>query len=76
MVEDLGFTRFGGSDQVLVQNLEDVFADLSEFLLDLLSVVLDELNLSLVALGFLLLLDRSDDSPRGTSGADDVLVGH
>lgn len=59
-----------------VQALEDVFADLGQLGLDLLTVLLDEANLGLVALGLLLLLNRSDDSPRSTASTNDVLIGN
>lgn len=61
---------------MLVKDLENVLADLGELILNLLAVLLDEGNLGRVALGLLLLLDRSDYSPRGTAGANDVLVGN
>lgn len=75
MVEDLRLARLGGWDEVLVQDIEDIVANLGELGLDLLSVLLDQTDLGRVALGFLLLLDGGNDSPRGTSGTDDVLVG-
>ena len=75
VVEDLGLARLGRGNQVLVENLEDVLADLGELVLNLLAVLLDKANLRAVALRFLLLLDGGDYSPRGTASADDVLVG-
>lgn len=75
VVEDLGLAGLGRGDQMLIEDLKDVFADLSELLLDCLAVFLDEFDLRLIAFGFLLLLDRCDDSPRGSASADDVLVG-
>lgn len=75
MVENLGLARLSGRDQVLVEDLEDVLADLGKLGLDLLSVLLDEGDLGRVALGLLLLLDRSDYSPGGAARTDDVLVG-
>ena len=59
---------------MLVENLKNVFADLLQLGLNLLTVLLDELNLSLVPLGLLLLLDRGDDSPGSTTSTDDILV--
>jgi hypothetical protein len=59
---------------VAVQALQDVFADLGQLGLNLLAVLLDETDLGVVALGLLLLLNRGDDSPRGTAGTNDVLV--
>lgn len=76
VVENLGLAGLGRRNQVLVKNIEDIVADLSKLGLDLLSVLLDESNLGRVALGLLLLLDRSDYSPRGTTGANDVFVGN
>lgn len=75
VVEDLGLAALGRLDKVLVENLEDIVADLGKLGLDLLAVLLDESDLGLVALGLLLLLNRGDDSPRGTAGTDDVLIG-
>lgn len=74
MVEDLGLARGGRGNEVLLENVEDVLADLCELSLDLLPVCLDHDNLGLIALGLFLLLNRRDDAPAGTAGADDVLV--
>lgn len=52
---------------------EDILADIAELLFDLLAVLLSHLLLLLATLG--LLLDRGDDSPRGTASSDHVLVG-
>ena len=57
MVEDLRLARLGLWDQGLVQDIEDILADLLEFGLDLLTVVSDGLNMLVGALGLLLLLD-------------------
>jgi hypothetical protein len=75
VVEDLGLARLGLGDEGVVEDVEDILADLLELGLDLLSVVADGANVLLGALGLLLLLDRGDDAPRRTSCADDVLVG-
>lgn len=75
VVEHLGLSRLSRGDQVLVEDLEDVLTDLGQLGLDLLTVLLDQLDLGAVALGLLLLLNRRDDSPRGTTSANDVLVG-
>ena len=75
MVEDLRLAALSRGDQVLVENLEDVIADLSELGLDLLTVLLNEGNLGFVALRLFFLLNRSDDSPGSTTGTDNVLVG-
>ncbi len=61
---------------MLVQNLKDVLTDLGKLSLDLLAVLLDEGNLGRVSFRLLLLLNRSDDSPRGTASTNDVLVGN
>jgi hypothetical protein len=76
VVENLGLARLGGGDQVLVKDLEDIFADLGKLGLDLLSVLLDEGDLRRVALRLLLLLDGGDYAPGSTAGANDVLVGN
>ena len=76
VVEDLGLARSSGGNEVLVEDIENVVADLGQLGLDLLAVLLDQSDLGRVALSLLLLLDRSDYSPRGTAGANDVLVGN
>lgn len=76
VVEDLGLSRLGLGDQGLVKDVKDILADLLELGLDLLAVIADGGNVLLGSLGLLLLLDRGDDAPRGTSGTHDVLVGN
>ena len=75
VVENLGLARLGLGNEGLVEDVQDILADLLELGLDLLAVVADGANVLLRALGLLLLLDRGDDAPRGTSCADNVLVG-
>jgi len=74
VVEDFRLSTLGRRNQVLVENIEDIFADLGKFGLNLLTVLLDESNLGRVSLGFLFLLDRGDDSPRCSASPNDVLV--
>ena len=75
MVEDLALASLGLANEALVENVEDILADLLKLKLDLLTVLADDANVLLGALGLLLLLDAGDDAPGGTSGSDDVLVG-
>ena len=63
VIEHLGLSRLGLGDQRLVEDVENVKADLLKLELDLLAVLPDLLNVLLVVLGLLLLLDRGDDSP-------------
>ena len=74
MVEDLGLARLGLWNQGLIQDIEDILADLLEFGFDLLTIVSDSRNVLVGALGLLLLLDRRDYAPGSTSSADNVLV--
>lgn len=74
MVKDLGLASLGGRNEVLVQNGEDVLADLGQLGLNLLAVLLDKADLGRVALGLLLLLNRGDNSPRSASSTNDILV--
>lgn len=76
MVEDLALASLGLGDEALVEDVEDILADLLELELDLLAVLADDTDVLVSALALLLLLDAGDDAPRGTAGADDVLVGH
>ena len=76
MVEDLGLARLGLRDEGVVEDVEDILADLLKLGLDLLAVVADGADVLLRALGLLLLLDRGNDAPRRASGTDNVLVGN
>lgn len=76
VIEDFGFASLSGSDQVLVENFKDVFADLAKLLFDRLAVFLDEFDLGVVAFGFFFLLNGCDNSPGSTASTDDVLVGN
>jgi hypothetical protein len=75
VVEDLGLAGLGLGDERVVEDVEDILADLLKLGLDLLAVVADGADVLLRALGLLLLLDRGDDAPRRASGTDNVLVG-
>jgi hypothetical protein len=63
VVEDLGLARLGLGDEGVVEDVEDILADLLELGLDLLAVFTDGANVLLGALGLLLLLDRGNDAP-------------
>lgn len=76
MVEDLGLARSGVGDQAIAENIKNILADLLKLSLDLLAVLLDGRDVLLRTLGLLLLLDGGDDTPRGSAGADNVLVGN
>jgi hypothetical protein len=75
VIEDLGLARLGLWDEGLIQDIEHILADFLELGLNLLTIITDGANMLVRALRFLLLLDRRDDAPRSTSGADHVLVG-
>ena len=74
MVKHLRFTALCGWDEMLIENLEDIFANVGKFGFDLLTVLLDQGDLALIALGLLLLLDGCYDPPRGATRTDNVLV--
>lgn len=74
MVKDLRLARSGIGDERLVKNVEDILADLLQLGLDLVAVLADGGDMLVGTLGLLLLLDRRDDAPTGTTGADHVLV--
>jgi len=75
VVEDLGLARGGVGDQGLIEDIENILADLLQLGLDLLAVVADGADVLIGTLGLLLLLNGGDNAPAGTAGADDVLVG-
>lgn len=76
MVKHLGLSRLGLGNQRVVEDLKDILAHALELSLDLLTILRDDGDVLLGTLGVLLLLDRGNDAPRGTAGADDVLVGN
>lgn len=49
VVKNLGFAALSRGDQMLVEHLQDVLTDLGELILDLLTVLLDQSHLRLVA---------------------------
>ena len=72
-VEDLGLGRNSLSNELGVEELENVSTDLVELFLDRHLVAGDECSL-LRALLPLLALDRANDAEGGTTRADHVLV--
>jgi len=46
VVKDLGLSAFGRRDQMLVKDLENIFADLGKLGLNLLAILLNESDLS------------------------------
>ena len=74
VIEHLGFTRLGLGNQRLIEHVKHILADLLQLGLDLLTIITDGADVLVGALGLLLLLDRRDDAPRGTSSPDDILI--
>lgn len=58
VVEDLRLARGSRGNEVLLEDIEDVFANLSELALNFLSVALDHSDLGLVSFRLLFLLNR------------------
>jgi hypothetical protein len=63
VVEDLGLARLGLGNEGVVEDVEDILADLLKLGLNLLAVVADGADVLLRALGLLLLLDGRNDAP-------------
>jgi hypothetical protein len=61
VIENLGLSR--------------LLTNLLEFGLDLLTVITDSGDMLVCTLRLLLLLNRRDNTPGGTSGTNDVLIG-
>lgn len=74
VIKHLRLPGFRGGDEVFVEDIEDVRANLAQFALNLEAVVLDFLDLAFVALALFFLFNRGNDSPRSTTGTNDVLV--
>lgn len=75
VVEDLGLTGTGILDEMIVENLEDIAANLAEFFLNLGLVATNHINMLGIALAFFLLFDGRDDTPRCATSTDNILVG-
>ena len=74
VVEDLGLAGFSLGDKGLIENIEDILADLLKLGFNLLTVVADGADVLIRALGLFLLLNGGDDSPGSTSCANHILV--
>jgi hypothetical protein len=74
-VEDLGLSSGGALDELVIEEPDDVIAEVVELILDLLLVGLEEGEV-LGVLGLFLLLDRAECAPGSPSRPDGVLVGH
>mmetsp|Transcript_3803 Transcript_3803/g.7546 ORF Transcript_3803/g.7546 Transcript_3803/m.7546 type:complete len:263 (-) Transcript_3803:231-1019(-) len=71
VVKDLGLLGGGVGDEALLDDGQDVVADVAQLVLDLDLVVLDDAHF----VGVSLLLDGGHHAPGGTTGADYVLIG-
>lgn len=74
VVEYLALSSNSRWNQMLVQNLQNIVADVCEFGLDLIAIGLDLLDLGSVALGLLFLLNGRNDSPRSPTSTDNLPV--
>lgn len=75
MVKDFGLSSSSVGDQVLVENLKHILANLLKLILNLGSIGLDGGQVPLGAAGSLLLLDGRDDAPASSATPDNILVG-
>ena len=76
VVEDLALASLSLRDEALVEHVEHILTDVLELRLDLLTILADDADVLLRALGLLFLLDAGDDAPRCAARADYVLVGN
>lgn len=63
MIKDFGLSTLGLWNESLVEDVEDILADLLELLLDSLTVLSDGCYVLIGTLGLFFLLDRGNDSP-------------
>ena len=59
-----------------IQDHEYIIANVREFLFNFDAVLVNLFDLGLVSFRLFLLLNGGDDSPRGPTGPNDILVGH
>lgn len=76
VIKDLGLAADGVGNEALIQDIKNILADLLELELNLAAVLLDGGDVLVGALGLFLLLDGGDNTPRGTTGTDNILVGN
>lgn len=76
VVENLRLARLRRGNQMFVKDFQDIFTDLGQLGLNLLTVLFDQSNLRFVAFRLLLLFNRSHDPPGCAPGPNDILVGH
>lgn len=74
MIENLGFPRFCLGDKGIIKYVQDILANAFKLGFNLLTVIADSSNVLIRPLGFLFLLDRGNDAPRGTSSSHNILV--
>lgn len=74
MVEHLGLSGFRLGNQGLIKDIKDITTNLLQLRFNLLTVFTDLSNVLVGALSLLLLLDARDNSPRCTSGTNNILV--
>ena len=74
VVEDLALTGLSVLDQVVIEDGEDIVANLGQLLFNLDFVRLDLWQLLLVALGLFLLLNGGDYTPASSTSTDHILV--
>lgn len=63
-------------DQLILNKIQDVLANASEFSFNGLLVVFDFLNIFIISLDVLLLLDGGEHTPGGTTCSYNVFEGH
>lgn len=76
VIEDFGLASLRVGDQALIEDVENILADLLELRLDLGAVIANDGNVLFRALALFLLFNRRDDAPRRTTGTDNILVGN
>ena len=74
-VKYLGISGGRGRNESGIKEFENSIADIREFALDFGSVVTDHRDMVIITSALLLLLDGGNNTPRGPTSADDVLVG-
>jgi hypothetical protein len=76
VIENLGFARLSLGDEELVEDVQDILANILQFGLDLLAIFADDRNMLIGAFRFLFLFDGGNNPPRSTPSANHVLVCH
>jgi hypothetical protein len=76
VVKDLRLARFSFGNQGVIKHIKHILTDTLKLCFNFLTVLADDHDVFLRALGVLLLFNRGNDAPGGTTGSNNIFVGY